>query len=390
MKITYYVLTEGGCDWYRAVQPLWTLRDHNKDTIKVNQRTPVNIVVDVDTQLDKFQEDLQSDIIFIPRVMNIEYMRRLVAYARDYNPKAKVVLDYDDNVFDVSPFSSHYVDYGTQEYKISHNGDTIDMWIDGQNINLFQNAMRLEHVKQAVRDADMVITTTNILADVYRPFCKQIKVIPNCIDPKVWQPLDIKKTDEVRLFWSGGHSHYEDIYQLKEVLPAIAKKYPKVKFVFMGCKWDSLLKGVPEDRIEFHPWVHTQAYPYKTMSLNVDIGIIPLRDTNFNRCKSAIKWIEYGSIGIPCVATYIPPYSEMAKIRSDNGIFIRHNDKKAWIDGISMLIENADLRKKMGATARQTVLDNFDIHNVCKQYQTAFEEVLYGGSKQPDLIRAGR
>ena len=77
-------------------------------------------------------------------------------------------------------------------------------WTEGDNIDLYANKLRLETAKTAMGMADAITTTTPILADVYREFNKNVIVLPNCIDTHIWQPADMVKSDEVRLFWSGG------------------------------------------------------------------------------------------------------------------------------------------------------------------------------------------
>ena len=76
-----------------------------------------------------------------------------------------------------------------------------------------------------------------------------------------------------------------------------------------GYEFKGIFKDVDEEQYEFHNWVPTVAHPYKQALLNSDIAILPLKDDLFNRCKSAIKWVEYSSLGIPSVAVNIPPYS---------------------------------------------------------------------------------
>jgi glycosyltransferase involved in cell wall biosynthesis len=182
--------------------------------------------------------------------------------------------------------------------------------------------------------------------------------------------------ETVDLFWSGGHSHYEDWYVIKDAIAEVMNKYPHTRFVVMGTLFESLLPKVDKSRIVFHKWVDTIAYPYKLSLLSPDISLIPLRDTPFNRRKSAIKWIEMGALKVPSVASYISPYAEMEPLKKDNGVYVQDNDKDAWVKGLSLLIEDSALRKSMGQSAYETVKENFEIRNRYHDWVVAYQEAI--------------
>lgn len=392
MKITYFIQNEGGCDYYRAILPLETLK--KKLNWDIRKRTPINLVTDGEINPNRFHDDMGADIIFLPRVTCLTFFNKIKVYVRDYNPNGKIVIDHDDNVFNISPMSPHYADFGTEPAKIKFSDGTYkDLWYDGMEFNSGKisfraNKERLEDVKASLSEADLTTTTTQKLASVLNQYSKQIRILPNCIDSHRWRKLPlIKKQDEVRLFWAGGDSHYEDWFQIKGAIREIMNKYRNAKLVLMGCIWPRTLDGIEKERIEFYEWEHTMAYPYRMASLGVDIGLIPLHDTEFNRCKSPIKWIEMAALSIPSVTSCIPPYKQMMCLGQDNGVFIRQNDPKAWVDGISYLIDNEMERKMMGQRAYQTVMDHFDIHTQYNLWSDALQEVAYGSSVKSEPCR---
>ena len=69
-------------------------------------------------------------------------------------------------------------------------------------------------------------------------------------------------------------------------LEAIFKDY-KVKLVTLG--WDGFQF---DGSAEKHEWVPIFDYPQKLASLNLDIAIVPLVDSAYNRCKSNIAFLE--------------------------------------------------------------------------------------------------
>ena len=49
-------------------------------------------------------------------------------------------------------------------------------------------------------------------------------------------------------------------------------------------------------------------YPEKLASLGLDLALAPLEDNLFNRCKSNLKFLEYGACGYPVIASDIECY----------------------------------------------------------------------------------
>jgi len=375
MKVSYFLRDNGGCAYYRLALPLETMGQKGNVPIASFKRG--------DT-VDQILRALDANIFVLPRVCELEFINILPQFRER---GCKIVIDHDDNMFEVSPFSPHYEETGTEDVFVNFQGERHPMWIDERHawkykhlktqpnfIDMQRNKIRKENFILAMQEADCVTVTQPILAEVYKPYAKKVVVLPNCVDMNIWKKLPFMPREDIRLYWSGGSSHYEDWCVLAEVLPIIMEKYPQVKLVLFGAVFEGTLKNIPKDRYEFHPWIATPAYHLKSAILDPDICVIPLYENEFSKCKSPIKWIEMGALGIPCVTSYYSPYKEIAS--EDNGIFIENNDKQAWIEGISLLIEDVALRKKISENAHKTVEDKFDINKMWKMWYDAYSEVL--------------
>ena len=130
-------------------------------------------------------------------------------------------------------------------------------------------------------------------------------------------------------------------------------------------------------RVEFKEWSNFYAYSYKVASLGIDVALIPLVDNEFNRCKSPIKWIEMSALQIPSVVSYCSPYKEVESLsEKDLAVFIDGNSPDAWVVGISMLVDNPDLRQKIGKESRMVVERHFDINTQYHQWVNCYSEAL--------------
>lgn len=284
----------------------------------------------------------------------------------------KVALDWDDDVFRVSPLSDHYHKWGTEAFSACG----LDVWIPGKNLDVERNKQNLDTVKRICEAVDMITVTTERLGLVYREFNENIRVLPNCVDLELWERLPLlRQKPEIRMGWFGGSSHYEDWLELSPILPDLFSKYPNLKLVIMGQAFKGTLKGIPEDRLEIHGWTNFHAYPYRAAKLDLDFAVIPLKESDFNAGKSPIKWIEMGALKVPAVTSLVPPYDLVAEMVPDNGIFVE-NRTDAWMVGISTMVDHPELRSKMGESAYLTVAQNFDINTQSALWSATYKEAL--------------
>lgn len=388
MKVNGFRNGDGGCDFYRCVLPMESAA--RSGILKYKETWAEKVIADIMIYPETFKNKMDVDIYLVQRLNTLPFLKRIKSYIKENNAKGRVVIDFDDNVFKVSPLSNHYADYGTENFQIKlADGSIHDAWKDGVNIDLKKNQERLDEVKRVVSMADMITTTTPILADVFREYNDNVRVLPNCVDVAEWNKLPlVKKSDEVKLYWGGGMSHWEDFLLLREPLKVIFNKYPQAKLVMLGWMPEGMKETFP-GRIEFHPWSNFYGYPYKMASLGVDIGLIPLVDNEFSRCKSNIKWIEMSALQIPTVVSYCSPYKEVETLsEQDLAVFIDGNDPEGWVEGISMLIDNPDMRKTIGDESRMVVEKHYDINARYHDWYNAYSEVLCAPPQQllPKLV----
>lgn len=104
-------------------------------------------------------------------------------------------------------------------------------------------------------------------------------------------------------------------------------------------------------KIYCHAWVNLYDYYIKFGYLNFDIGLAPLQDTIFNRCKSPLKFYEYSIFGIPTAASNVVPYSLECN-------YLINNNYEDWFEKLGALIASKKLRESVAEEAREWVLAN--------------------------------
>jgi glycosyltransferase involved in cell wall biosynthesis len=85
---------------------------------------------------------------------------------------------------------------------------------------------------------------------------------------------------------------------------------------------------------------------------------MPLPDTEWTRGKCAFKAIQYMGMGIPTVASPIGITSDLIR-HNVNGLLA--NSVNEWFDALNLLVNDADLRRRLSVNARQTVEESYSL-----------------------------
>lgn len=219
--------------------------------------------------------------------------------------------------------------------------------------------------------ASVAVFSTQRLARCYASRCKRQAILPNAIDPDMWPDATrVAWTDGCQFGWAGSPTHNADLAVMRKPLANVLARNHDAWVIRMGAhNADSLMPEVPRDRIVENAWEphpHTLHRYYR----QVDVALAPLAINEFNRAKSNIKFLEAGACGAVTVATQIDPYAQ------DPGpnILINSNDPQEWEHELDRLANDSDLRARLGAAAREFVLERYTINRHIDGLKIALRE----------------
>jgi len=285
---------------------------------------------------DDFSEQSisDSDMVIIQRTYPSfrENYQKVIEFARKHNKP--IVFELDDYLFDLP---EDHPDRQSGAYV----GDLLTMLY-------------------ALSDADFVTVPTKILKEKLEPFNQNIVVIPNFIDDELWQYADgieqAELNDQIVIGYMGSYTHQSDLDSIMPVLVKVAEEYgEKVKFKVWGVPLPSELESL--ENFEYLPSISSvyTEFANQFKQEKIDIFIAPLIDNEFNRAKSHLKFLEYSAMQVPGVFSDLEPYSTVVN-DGVNGFLASTQDE--WYEKISKLIEDSNLRKRVGKTAFEDVIKN--------------------------------
>lgn len=226
-------------------------------------------------------------------------------------------------------------------------------------------------ITRTMEVADMVTTTTPHIAKNLRLYNDNVVVLPNYIDLDEWNlPRLENDTGKIRIGWAGSITHVEDVRMILEPLRRICKEFKNVQLIMVGDpRVTALFKGLPVEGQNGVPW---EAWPSKLRSLRLDIGLAPLQDNEFNRCKSNIKWIEYSVMGIPGV--YSPTvYADGYDFDGVYGQIARNEEQ--WYRCIKNYIICENLRRDIANRARGCIIRGYTLKTNIKKWVKAYKSL---------------
>ncbi len=228
---------------------------------------------------------------------------------------------------------------------------------------------------QAIVEADAVTATTQALADYLQTFNPTVYVLPNYLDEAIWeykQPLPL--INRVVIGYVGSSTHTPDLETITPALERILARYgDRIRLKFWSCEPPAGLRSWAE--VEWLPVQFSDygEYARYLAGLDLHIGLAPLADNGFNRCKSPVKFLEYSAVGIVGIYSRLPPY-EMIVCQGENGFLASSSEE--WEECLVRLIEDESQRVKLGSAAQECVRKDWVLSVHAHQWQAVYDAVI--------------
>lgn len=264
--------------------------------------------------------------------------------------KKVFLAEIDDDMLDTPPWNAAFLQYGPNEQ--------------------VRNT-----VIEFLKAMDGVICSTPFLASKYADVNPHTYVVPNGINLAKWDKHKNEHAKgEIRIGWSGGASHEEDLRTIEAPIKELLAANKNVSFhIFHGCP--EFFKN--QSKITWHrdyAWI--DKYPRALKRLKFDIGIAPLVDCDFNRGKSNLRKLEYGALSIPVVAADVGHFRETVKHGVDGFLYKTTDEFKNYLQ---LLISDVKLRANMGMDNYSSIALNFNTNIIAEQYVKTLAKALRKG-----------
>jgi glycosyltransferase involved in cell wall biosynthesis len=331
---------------------------------QAEELTYVGMSADVvrSTDVDLVAAAHHYDTVVLNRVQWADDVARFVDAAR--RGETCVVFDTDDLIFE----RDLYLRFAA--FAQGASDSVRKTWSD-----------RIERYRKTLEACDRATVSTDPLAAYANRRVSRVDVVYNAVSSHLVRAADEALADrsyaekvadgrDVTIgYLSGSASHDRDFLEAADAVLAVLEHYPHVRFLVVGFleldprfdRFGSRITHIPKQ--PFHALLKLTA--------RVDISLAPLeRDNPFNECKSCVKYLEAGLVGVPTLASARPDFVRVI----DNGRNGMLADRPSeWQEALRQLVESRELRLSIGRLAAEDVRANHTTQARATLLQRALE-----------------
>jgi len=361
----------GGCVYYRQTSPHTELHQRHKD-FRITFTDAVQPFSDKELSEYKILQ-YHKGMVSLEQVMRCKKLG------------LKTIVDFDDYWF--LPKSHGLYNQYYYEIEIVNNREKVKTDENGRPIK--RQYTMSDFFIEMLKTFDYVTVTTLFLANLVKPYNKNVAIFENSIDENapIWK---IKRNgyNKIRFGWIGGTMHWHDIQLLRGVPNRLyhdSKLKGKYEFRLFGYKRDSIFVNFANIFTDYgrsldacklfpvRPVLHNEENPsYAQYYNDLDVVLVPLIDDKFNNSKSELKIVEAGFFHKPVIVSNVIPYKYI--INNKNALIVRN--PKDWYKHIKFLINNPDKIQEYGENLYQSVKERYSLKNITKKRAEFYRAIV--------------
>jgi hypothetical protein len=166
-------------------------------------------------------------------------------------------------------------------------------------------------------------------------------------------PALYERHPATKIFYHGTASHVDELHWLVPVIRQVQENCPDTTFeIFGDLTVNRLYRDIPRVSV-LHPmsWDNYRAHCARS---EFHIGLTPLLDNKFNAARSTTKFFDMVRCGAVGVYSNRQPFCSF--IRNCEDGFLVDNDPHCWVECITLLVNNPELRRRAVDSARHRAL----------------------------------
>ena len=236
-------------------------------------------------------------------------------------------------------------------------------------------------LSQLIDQCDAIQVSSQGLADRLAPLAPRIQVVANQL-PQLPPHRPRPATGPLRIGWGGSAGHFDDIAAIAPALVSWLERHENVRLEVMADPlFESLFEQAPAGRFRFLAAGSLDHY-FDWLS-GLDIGLAPLLPSDYNHCRSDVKFLEYASRGVVPVLQRSPTY---AGVR-DGETALLFSDTEELLTLLDGLVTDPERRQRLAAAAHGHVLAERRLEQHVPQQLAFYRQLLdQAPAPQPDAL----
>lgn len=239
-------------------------------------------------------------------------------------------------------------------------------------------------LRYLMRAAHGLIVSTEPLARRLRALNPRIEVVPNQIDEQLFRRRSTEASSPsapLVMGYMGTPTHLDDLLMILNPLREFLQKFAgQVLFETLGVADAHMLREMFAEGTVRHLSVPRPKADYpefaRWMDANIhwDFAIAPLSDSDFASCKSDLKILDYGILGIPGIFSDVTSYRSSIR-HGENGL-LTENSAGAWGAALAHMATQHTQRQAMAQCIEQEIWQHRTLATQAVQWEQAIERLI--------------
>lgn len=257
--------------------------------------------------------------LWFQRPYSIECARDFIVNKEKYSKmKVKLVVDNDDMIIGKNELQGGDSDSGVPTYNrawTTISEKQVESHIEVLNL--------VDRVTVSTPYLGKVLTEAGVTTEMF--------VLPNSIPIYLWgkeKRVDlVNAIKKPRVLYTGAPLHYDNKDKKKGDFDnawldwlCLKLENNEIELFVFGVELPWFFKKYAH-KVKLLKYCHYLDYPNVVKSVKANLGIAPLVENKFNKCKSDIKFLEYASCGVPFLGTSFQdgnsPYQQYNTVGTD-------------------------------------------------------------------------
>ncbi|WP_456380202.1 glycosyltransferase family 4 protein [Thiolapillus sp.] len=203
--------------------------------------------------------------------------------------------------------------------------------------------------------SDVLVVGNDYLANWFGNCTSQVHILPTAVDASLFCPGAQKETDDVFVVgWIGSQGNLPYLSDIEPALKAFLSSRKDARLLVVSDAKPEF-RELPPNQVVYLPWTReTEVASIQEM----DVGLMPLADSDWAHGKCAFKMLQYMAVGLPVVVSPVGMNAQLLEM-GELGYGAANPDD--WIDALEYLYANREHGRCMGALGRQVVKTHFDL-----------------------------
>jgi glycosyltransferase involved in cell wall biosynthesis len=226
------------------------------------------------------------------------------------------------------------------------------IWISNEKNSILRSVKCYWKIKFICKWSYKISVGNEYLGAFARNYNSNVIYNPTCVDTESAHNVTKEHLPKspVTIGWTGSFSNLIYLKIISDVLKRLSENY-SFQFLVIADRQPDF----PLPNLKFKYWRKETEI---SDLLELDIGVMPLLNTNLAYGKCGFKLIQYSALGLPVVAS---PVGVNVSIVDNRKTGFLCDSEEEWYSAFKSLIENHNLREIYGRNGREKIVKEFSV-----------------------------